>query len=76
MRIYDLPEEEAIPLILWTVPTNQGSVCVQKAEDLTLEAGLKIMGRLAKEGLLKPGADPMALVGRMIGAYKDAGFTE
>ena len=73
MKLYELPEAEAVTIILWTVPTTQhGSECVQRAEDLALEAGLKIMGRLAKEGLLKPGEDPVALVDAMIGVYKDA----
>ena len=68
MNIYDLSEEEALPLIAWASPNNGEfpSKILYHTEALALEAGLKVMGRLAKEGLLKPGADPVALIDRMI----------
>lgn len=80
MRIYELPNDESIPVILWAQPILKAKQvfpktdldCIDYAEKEALEAGLKIMGRLAKEGLLKPGEDPVALVDAMIGVYKEA----
>jgi len=80
VRIYELPEAEAVTIILWAQPILKAKQvfpktdldCIDYAEKEALEAGLKIMGRLAKEGLLKPGEDPVALVDAMIGVYKEA----
>jgi hypothetical protein len=71
MNLYNLPDDEAIPLILWSRPEadKPSSEIMQRAEDLSSEAGIKIMGRLAKAGLLKPGDDPVALIDRMIGEF-------
>jgi hypothetical protein len=73
MNIYDLSDEEAIPLIAWASPSNREAPSRQlyHTEALASEAGLKIMGRLAKAGLLKPGDDPMVLIDWMIGVYND-----
>ena len=73
MKLHNLPDDEAISLILWSEPEpgKLSSEIMQKAEDLSSEAGLKIMGRLAKAGLLKPGDDPVALIDRMIIAYNN-----
>ncbi len=78
MKLHNLPDDEAIPLILWSKPEagKDSSEIMQKAEDLSLGAGLKIMGHLAKSGLLKPGDDPVALFDKMIITFNHWSFDD